>query len=132
MATKELLCFLFVCFFALGSAANCTYKSDCFGKNCCGDGVCRLNCFGCWRDSECGSNERCCGNTCAKSSDICLCTGNFICGRGEQCCKHKCTRDLSSCSCTFKDECGLNEECCNSICSYSCSCSYDNECGSLM
>ena len=35
MASKELSCLLFVCFFALGVATYCNYDSDCFiGKNC--------------------------------------------------------------------------------------------------
>ncbi|CAH3161031.1 unnamed protein product, partial [Pocillopora meandrina] len=83
MASKEFLCFLFVCFFTLGSATYCTFKSDCsYSESCCSDGVCRERCYYCSSDGECGTNEQCCDNKCISicSSSYCGWSGGAIAG----------------------------------------------------
>ena len=58
MASKELLCLLFVCFFALGGTTYCNYDSDCsIDKKCCAYNVCRRQCSTCSYDYQCGSNQ---------------------------------------------------------------------------
>ncbi|CAH3161010.1 unnamed protein product [Pocillopora meandrina] len=76
MAPKELQCFLFVCFFALGSATYCTYDSDCsYSESCC-DYVCRDRCF-CSYDDQCGWGEKCCNSKCSSSSSCRSCTYDY-------------------------------------------------------
>ena len=57
MASKKLLCFLFVYFFALGSATYCNDDSDCsLSESCCSDKVCRQTYYNCSYDYQCGRN----------------------------------------------------------------------------
>ena len=55
---KEVIFVLFACF--LGAASACFDRSDCgFAESCCSDYVCRVTCFSCDYDYECGSGECC-------------------------------------------------------------------------
>ena len=57
MASKKLLCFLFVYFFTLGSATYCNDDSDCsLSESCCSHKVCRQTCYNCSYDYQCGRN----------------------------------------------------------------------------
>ena len=121
MASKEFLCFLFVCFFTLGSATYCTFKSDCsYGESCCTDGVCREKCSYCSYNSECGTNEQCCDNKCISIFSTCSCSSTFDCGIDEQCCSSTCISSSSSCSCTYDSDCDIGEDCCGGVCSSHC------------
>ncbi|CAH3161020.1 unnamed protein product [Pocillopora meandrina] len=79
MASKKLLCFLFVHIFALGSANYC---SDCsLSESCCSDKVCRQRCFHCSYDYQCGTKEQCCDNKCISiCSSHCGWSGGAIAG----------------------------------------------------
>ena len=110
MASKKLLCFLFVHIFALGSA---TYCSDCsLSESCCSDKVCRQRCFHCSDDYQCGTKEQCCDNKCISSFLSCSCSHDFQCDTGEQCCNSKCISSSFSCSCTYDYHCGIGVVCC--------------------
>ena len=120
MASKEFLCFLFVCFFTLGSTTYCTFKSDCsYSESCCTDGVCREKCSYCSYNSECGTNEQCCDNKCISIFSTCSCSSTFDCGIDEQCCSSTCISSSSSCSCTYDSDCDIGEDCCGGVCSSS-------------
>ena len=121
MASKEFLCFLFVCFFTLGSTTYCTFKSDCsYSESCCTDGVCREKCSYCSYNSECGTNEQCCDNKCISIFSTCSCSSTFDCGIDEQCCSSTCISSSSSCSCTYDSDCDIGEDCCGGVCSSHC------------
>ena len=121
MASKEFLCFLFVCFFTLGSTTYCTFKSDCsYSESCCTDGVCREKCSYCSYNSECGTNEQCCDNKCISIFSTCSCSSTYDCGIGEQCCSSTCISSSSSCSCTYDSDCDIGEDCCGGVCSSHC------------
>ena len=121
MASTELLCFLFVCFFALGKAKYCLKSSDCSAlESCRADNVCRQRCHYCSYDHQCGTSEQCCDNKCTSSSSSCFCANKYECGLGKKCCKNKCIRESSSCSCTYDFQCGIGEECCRGVCSSNC------------
>ena len=118
MASKKLLCFLFVHIFALGSA---TYCSDCsLSESCCSDKVCRQRCFHCSDDYQCGTKEQCCDNKCISSFLSCSCSHDFQCDTGEQCCNSKCISSSFSCSCTYDYHCEIGEVCCGGVCSSHC------------
>ena len=119
MAPKELQCFLFVCFFALGSATYCTYDSDCsYSKSCC-DYVCRDRCF-CSYDHQCGWGEKCCNSKCSSSSSCRSCTYDYECESSKKCCNSKCSSSSSSCSCSSDYQCDSGEYCCGGVCSSYC------------
>ena len=121
MASKEFLCFLFVCFFTLGSTTYCMFKSDCsYSESCCTDGVCREKCSYCSYNSECGTNEQCCDNKCISIFSTCSCSSTFDCGIDEQCCSSTCISSSSSCSCTYDSDCDIGEDCCGGVCSSHC------------
>ena len=88
MASTERLCFLFVCFFALGKAKYCLKSSDCSAlESCRADNVCRQRCHYCSYDHQCGTSEQCCDNKCISSSSSCFCANKYECGLGKKCCK---------------------------------------------
>ena len=134
MASKKLLCFLIVYFFALGSATYCNDDSDCYNsESCCSDKVCRQKCYYCSYDYQCGTNEQCCNNKCTSSSSTSSCSYDYQCQISEQCCNSKCISSSSSCTCSYDYQCGSSKKCCNGKCISSlssCSCSYDYQCGS--
>lgn len=91
MTSRELLCLLSVCFFALGNAKYCLKSSDCSAlESCCADYVCRERCH-CSYDHQCGTSEQCCDDRCISSLSSCSCSYDFQCGIGEECCRGVCS-----------------------------------------
>lgn len=70
MAAKAAVCVLCFGFFALGGAKYCTTDSDCemwSGQTCCLESVCRVSCYHCSYNYQCGTDELCCDGNCLRS-----------------------------------------------------------------
>lgn len=112
MASKELLCFLFVCFFASESATCYTNDGDCsYSESCCTDNVCREDCYFCSSDSQFASNEQSFKSNCVRFWSTCSCSYDSKCDSGEQCSNGKCISSSSLCSCSYKYQCGIGKDC---------------------
>lgn len=83
MAAKAAVCVLCFSFFALGGAKYCYSDSDCdmwSGKTCCLDSVCRVSCYHCSYNYQCGRDEVCCDGDCLPSCTGIVWTGGAVAG----------------------------------------------------
>ena len=101
-------------------ATYCSYDNNCdqfLSESCCSDGVCRIRCYGCSFDFQCGEGEKCCDGGSCQSSCPTTSPWTFATLATLAPWAYPTLATVAPFSyCTFDSDCGLDDVCCDGDC----------------